>query len=68
VLADIANASKHFELDRSGPRQGLSAEDLHIGRGAAFSDGSYLFSPGIFWSGLMMNLSGSEVQIVQMNS
>jgi hypothetical protein len=41
VLADIANASKHFELDRSGPRQGLSAVDFHIGRGAAFSDGTY---------------------------
>ena len=40
AVADIANASKHFTLDR-GTRLGLSATNLKIGRGAAFSDGSY---------------------------
>ena len=28
----------------------------------------YLFSPGIWWIGLRMNLSGSDVQILQMYS
>ena len=28
----------------------------------------YVFSPGICWSGLRMNRSGSEVQRLQMNS
>ena len=27
-----------------------------------------MFSPGIFWSGLIVNLFGSEVQALQMNS
>jgi hypothetical protein len=27
-----------------------------------------LFSPGIFWSGLIVNLCGCEVQVLQMNS
>ncbi|WP_271588792.1 hypothetical protein [Bradyrhizobium sp. CCBAU 53415] len=40
ALADIANASKHFVLDR-GRRTGLSADHFEIGKGAAFSDGSY---------------------------
>jgi hypothetical protein len=40
ALADIANASKHFELDR-GPRKGLRASDLRTGSGAAFDDGTY---------------------------
>jgi hypothetical protein len=40
ALADIANASKHFLLDR-GSRVGLSAVHFRVGRGAAFSDGSY---------------------------
>ena len=30
--------------------------------------GRYLFSPGIFWSGLSLNRSGWEVQHLQMNS
>jgi hypothetical protein len=29
---------------------------------------AYLFSPGIFWSGLIVNLCGCEVQALQMNS
>jgi hypothetical protein len=29
---------------------------------------SYLFSPGVFWSGLIVNLCGCEVQALQMNS
>jgi hypothetical protein len=28
----------------------------------------YLFSPGVFWSGLIVNLCGCEVQALQMNS
>jgi hypothetical protein len=27
-----------------------------------------LFSPGVFWSGLIVNLCGCEVQALQMNS
>ena len=29
---------------------------------------AYVFSPGIFWSGLIVNLCGCEVQALQMNS
>jgi choline dehydrogenase len=29
---------------------------------------SYVFSPGIFWSGLIVNRCGCEVQALQMNS
>jgi DNA-binding transcriptional LysR family regulator len=29
---------------------------------------AYVFSPGIFWSGLIVNLWGCEVQALQMNS
>jgi hypothetical protein len=48
-LADIANASKHLELDR-GPRTGLAARHFGIGNRAAFSDGTY-FSDGTTLSG-----------------
>ena len=41
ALADIANASKHFQLDRHGPRKGLSALDFKVAPSSAFSDGSY---------------------------
>jgi hypothetical protein len=41
MLADIANANKHFELTREGPRSGLTSRHFQVGRGAAFSDGSY---------------------------
>lgn len=40
LVRDIANASKHFEVDR-GPFSGLSAHHVTTGHGAAFSDGSY---------------------------
>jgi hypothetical protein len=40
ALADIANAGKHFQLNR-GSRAGLSADHFHIASGAAFSDGTY---------------------------
>jgi hypothetical protein len=39
-VRDIANASKHFELDKGG-RKGMSARHSGVGPGAAFSDGSY---------------------------
>lgn len=39
-IRDIANASKHFELDK-GTGKGLSARHSEVGPGAAFSDGSY---------------------------
>jgi hypothetical protein len=29
---------------------------------------AYLFSPGVCWSGLILNLSGCEVQALQTNS
>ena len=40
ALSDVANVTKHFELTR-GSRPGLRATDFEVGRGAAFSDGSY---------------------------
>jgi hypothetical protein len=49
ALADISNASKHFKLDRDGPRKDLSATDFRVGSGAAFSDDSY-FSDGSSFS------------------
>lgn len=39
-VRDLANASKHFELDQ-GIRKGLSSRHSEIGPEAAFSDGSY---------------------------
>jgi hypothetical protein len=36
--------------------------------GLAGSAWPYVFSPGIWWIGLRMNRSGSEVQILQMYS
>jgi hypothetical protein len=36
ALADIANASKHFNLDREGPRRGLSAKHFAVGPGPPF--------------------------------
>lgn len=48
ALADVANASKHFVLDR-GRRTGLSADHFEIGKASAFSDGSY-FSDGTSFS------------------
>lgn len=50
ALANIANAAKHFELRRGGlPRRGLAAQHFLIGRGAAFTDGTY-FSDGTTFS------------------
>lgn len=40
ALADVANVSKHFCLER-GKRKGLAVDDFRTGRGAAFSDGAY---------------------------
>jgi hypothetical protein len=43
LISDIGNASKHFELtdSRRTSRPGYSISHLKIGRGAAFSDGSF---------------------------
>lgn len=38
LVRDIANASKHFKLNREGSRKGLSVKHTTIGTGAAFSD------------------------------
>jgi hypothetical protein len=48
ALADVANASKHFVLNR-GRRAGLSVDYFEVGSSAAFSDGSY-FSDGTSFS------------------
>lgn len=40
VLAELANASKHFDLKR-GPGAGLASPHFEIGLGAPFSDGIY---------------------------
>ena len=37
-------------------------------QGADGVDPTYVFSPGICWSGLRVNRSGSEVQRLQINS
>ncbi|RZN16229.1 hypothetical protein [Bradyrhizobium sp. Leo121] len=66
ALADIANSSKHFELDR-GSRKGLSVEDFKIGRGAAFSDGSY-FSDGTSFSDapdvIRIEFKGEQIDVL----
>jgi hypothetical protein len=68
AIADIANASKHFELDR-GRRKGLSANDFAVGRGAAFSDGSY-YSDGSSHSDapdvLRMEFNGERIDILNL--
>jgi hypothetical protein len=40
LIEDIANANKHFVLDR-GSRKGLSATDMAVGPAAPFTDGTY---------------------------
>jgi hypothetical protein len=44
IIRDIANANKHFALNR-GRRTGLSTHHIKVGASAAFSDGTY-FSDG----------------------
>jgi len=41
---------------------------LPFGSELAMALADYVFSPGICWSGLRVNRSGSEVQRLQMNS
>lgn len=68
ALADIANASKHFVLDR-GARRGLSSDDFKIGPGAAFSDGSY-FSDGSTFSDapdvVVLEFNGHRVDVLHL--
>jgi hypothetical protein len=68
ALADIANATKHFEL-RRGIRTGLSADNFRIGRGAAFSDGSY-FSDGSTFSDspdvIRVEFNGSQIDVLHL--
>ena len=40
LAVDLANASKHFELD-VGARKGLSVQHLEVGPEAAFTDNTY---------------------------
>ncbi len=67
-LADIANASKHFKLDR-GRRTGLSADHFRIGTGAAFTDGSY-FSDGTSFSDMpdivRVEFQGSQIDVLHL--
>ena len=69
AIEDIANANKHFELDRKGNRKGLSAEHFPIGRGAAFSDGSY-FSDGSTFSDapnvIRMEFQGERIDVLHL--
>ena len=43
LISDVCNASKHFELTdpRRTARPGYSISHLRVGRGAAFSDGTF---------------------------
>jgi hypothetical protein len=68
ALADIANAGKHFQLDR-GERTGLSADHFRIGSGAAFTDGSY-FSDGSSFSDIpdviRIEYQGSQIDVLHL--
>src|SRR6266478_2369805 len=68
VLADVANASKHFELNR-GVRTGLSANHFRVGTGAAFTDGSYL-SDGTSFSDIpdviRVEFQGSQIDVLHL--
>jgi hypothetical protein len=68
ALADIANSSKHFELDR-GSRKGLSVENFKVGHGAAFSDGSY-FSDGTSFSDvpdvIRIEFEGEQIDVLNL--
>ena len=69
AIADIANASKHFKLDHSGPRKGLSTQHFRAGRGAAFSDGTY-YSDGSTHSDapdvIRMEFSGERIDVLNL--
>lgn len=67
-IQDIANASKHFELNR-GSRKGLSARHAAVSRGAAFSDGSY-YSDGSTHSDapdvVRVDFQGEQIDVVNL--
>jgi hypothetical protein len=68
ALADIANASKHFELNR-GERTGLSADHFRVGSGAAFTDGSY-FGDGSSFSEspdvIRVEFQGNQIDVLHL--
>jgi hypothetical protein len=49
MIGALANLSKHFRLDPRRNRVLISDSDVHVGPGAAFSDGTY-WSDGTSWA------------------
>ena len=68
-LEAVANASKHFQIDRNGPRKGLSSANFKTGKGAAFSDGTY-FSDGTTFTDacdvIRVEFDGEVIDIVSL--
>ncbi len=57
-----------FSILRAVPATAGVGSTVLTGIGAKEWLATYLFSPGIWWSGLRVNRSGSFVQVLQMNS
>jgi hypothetical protein len=68
LLFSLAAATAPLTMGRGQADEALT--NPFLGQPDAIAAGrvTYVFSPGIFWSGLIVNLCGCEVQALQMNS
>jgi hypothetical protein len=69
-LSALANTAKHFRLDhKRHERIGLSTDDFKVGRGAAFSDGSY-YSDGASHSDairvIRIEFQGEQIDVLHL--